>query len=498
MLYNSEFEMRIRFLIWLSSYVSRTVMGASCPDVSQFVTAAERLHDGLQECKDLLLAVRSEGDLGSAETKQRISKMGETLEACMQQLRSGDNLYGLSYGDLEVHEEQLEVIDAYLCSTKDRFSSQLTTLRGSSDTTIVSRKSLSFPVYSAPSPPVLITPFEDVGYDVLVSDWNFDVLNHFATTEQAFLSIGCGMLFRFELSHNVDRSVIVSFLSRLESFYLDVPYHNKMHGAMVAQKLLCLANYIHMLEHMTVLDEALLVVSALAHDVGHPARNNSFFVRTHHPVAQLYNDIAVLENYHAANTFKILSTEGCNVFADFDYEYVRSQIIGLILATDTVDNFQMISQFVLMRSSEDFSFEDLKTRILTSKMLIKAADVAAPTMPWAISREWVSRLMGEFYAQGAEEAALGLPISALCDRAHHQQAAKSQAAFLKIVVSPLYRSILPLGSVELDNIMRQVESNIESWTKMDASGDTIPCIECDGDKANLDVSFVLGYLSHIA
>ncbi|CDR97676.1 3'5'-cyclic nucleotide phosphodiesterase, putative [Babesia bigemina] len=498
LLYTSEFEMRIRFLIWLSTYLSRNVMGTSCTNVNQFVTAAERLHDGLQECKDMLLAIRSEGDLRSADSKQRMSKIGETLEACMQQLRSGDNLYGLSYGDLEVRDEQLEVIDAYLWSTKDRFSSQLTTLRGSADTNYVSRSSLSFPVYSAPSPPLQITPFEDVAYNVLVSDWNFDVLNHFATTDQAFLSIGCGMLYQFEMLHNVDRTTIVSFLSRLESFYLDVPYHNKMHGAMVAQKLLCLANYIHMLEHLNPLDEALLIVSALAHDVGHPARNNSFFVRTQHPVAQLYNDIAVLENYHAANTFRILSTAGCNVFADFDYEYVRSQIIGLILATDTVDNFQMISQFVLMRSSEEFTFEDLKTRMLTSKMLIKAADVAAPTMPWAISQEWVSRLLGEFYAQGAEEAALGLPISALCDRTHHQQAAKSQAAFLKIVVSPLYRSILPLGSVELDQIMRQVESNIERWTGMDTAGDTIHCIECDDAKANLDVSFVLDYLSHKA
>ncbi|GIX65662.1 3',5'-cyclic nucleotide phosphodiesterase, putative [Babesia caballi] len=431
--------------------------------------------------------------LNSAQGRRYFAKLRQLLEDCMSQLRSGENLYGLCYGKHEMGEEQIEIMDAYLVSSKHRLSTQNMTLQFQMTATgsMVGRPALVSAATTERMASVDMSNIDAVDYNTLTSDWNFDVLGYFEQAPRGFVSIGCSLLGRYLSLCDVDKATVVRFLGKLESMYRDVPYHNKIHGAMVAQKWMCLAKYTNLLDHLSVQDEALCVVAAIAHDVGHPGRNNAFFVRAHHPVAHLYNDNAVLENYHAACTLRILRMPGCNIFADIDYDYVRSLLIELILATDTVNNFEMNSQFVLSCSRADFSLQDLKARMLTGKMLIKAADVSAPTMPWAISLAWVGRLLGEFYAQGAEEAQMGLPVSALCDRAHHDQAAKSQAAFLKIVVSPLYKSIASLGSPAMDEIMRQAEENTERWQEMDKSGETIPCVDCEESEANLDVSWVL-------
>eukprot|EP00371_Babesia_bovis_P001931 XP_001610578.1 3'5'-cyclic nucleotide phosphodiesterase [Babesia bovis T2Bo] len=490
---HSELETRLQFLSWTTRYVSNNKGSLIWRSTVQFASAAERLYLGVRECKTLLQDVHTDIQTGGVSNPESIAKLSGALERCIGHLHSGDNLYGLSYGGADVGNEQLEVIDAYLCCSKARFSTQNTIVPQSASTSINLETRPSFPLSlgSIEIASMEVPIFDSIDRNVLLTDWNFDVLEYFKKTPAGFMSIGYTLLQKYQEDYGIDRSVVVNFLYRIENQYRNVPYHNKMHGAMVAQKVLCLASYTGLLEHLSILDEALLMVAALSHDVGHPGRNNAFFVRTHHPVAQLYNDTSVLENYHAASALRVLCTPGCNLFPDCDYDYVRSQIIEHILATDTVDQFHMISQFVLSCKRDDFTFEEYNSRILTSKMLMKAADVAAPTMQWANSLEWVSRLLGEFYAQGAEEVDYCIPISALCDRQHHEQSAKSQAAFLRIVVAPLYEAIASLGSPEIDAIMDQLEENAEKWNEMDKAGTIIACIECEEPKATVDISSLI-------
>ena len=51
------------------------------------------------------------------------------------------------------------------------------------------------------------------------------------------------------------------------------------------------------------------MVSALCHDVDHSGRNNHFEVSSYSKLALRYNDESVLENHHAATTFKILKVD---------------------------------------------------------------------------------------------------------------------------------------------------------------------------------------------
>ena len=48
-----------------------------------------------------------------------------------------------------------------------------------------------------------------------------------------------------------------------------------------------------------------LVVSAMAHDIGHTGLNNPFLVEIHHELAMRYNDVSPLENMHVATLFEM-------------------------------------------------------------------------------------------------------------------------------------------------------------------------------------------------
>lgn len=56
---------------------------------------------------------------------------------------------------------------------------------------------------------------------------------------------------------------------------------------------------------MDPLDEAVSLIAAACHDVDHPGRSSAFLSNSDSPLAVLYNDITVLENHHAALTFKL-------------------------------------------------------------------------------------------------------------------------------------------------------------------------------------------------
>jgi len=49
------------------------------------------------------------------------------------------------------------------------------------------------------------------------------------------------------------------------------------------------------------------LMSAVIHDIGHPGFNNAFMVAGNDPLAIQYNDKSVLENFHVAEGFRIIT-----------------------------------------------------------------------------------------------------------------------------------------------------------------------------------------------
>ena len=92
-----------------------------------------------------------------------------------------------------------------------------------------------------------------------------------------------------------------------------------------------------------------LYCAAAMHDYEHPGRSNQFLIAINSPLAILYNDKSVLENYHASASWKLLkSNEKHNFLCNLEpaeWKKFRYLILENILATDLSRHFDLIEQF---------------------------------------------------------------------------------------------------------------------------------------------------------
>ncbi|KFM58335.1 Calcium/calmodulin-dependent 3',5'-cyclic nucleotide phosphodiesterase 1B, partial [Stegodyphus mimosarum] len=170
--------------------------------------------------------------------------------------------------------------------------------------------------------------------------------------------------------------------------------------------------------------------------------------------ALLYNDRAVLENYHVSQAFRLLRDEEHNILNNLskeEYREFRGLVIEMVLGTDMSSHFQQIKTMKTLLCHSDFSAMD-KAKVLS--LMLHCCDISHPAKDWNLHFRWTQRLMEEFFRQGDKEKDLGLPFSPLCDR-NSTLVAESQIGFIDFIVSP---SLEVCGDV-LDRILHHVEGN---------------------------------------
>merc|ERR1719161_2456052 len=111
--------------------------------------------------------------------------------------------------------------------------------------------------------------------------------------------------------------------------------------------------------------------------------------------------------------------------------------------------------------SEIFQNPDNKKMVLN--LLLHAADISNPCKPWRTCRAWALRVLEEFFAQGDQEKALGIPVQMLNDREKVNRPT-SQIGFIEFIVAPFI-----IGQVKLFpglyELMENIEMNIKMWEK---------------------------------
>lgn len=192
------------------------------------------------------------------------------------------------------------------------------------------------------------------------------------------------------------------------------------------------------MDKQSELESTAFMIAALCHDIKHIGRNNNFCVVTEHPLALLYNNSSVLENFHSSSCLQLL--ESVQLLKNIPFKeraLIRSHIIENILATDMAEHFETISKFRVRREASDFSGDVEVDRRFVARLCLKAGDLGHACLPWHLHLQWTTRVTQEFYAQGDEERRLGLPVSALCNREEVDNLPKSQKGFLEFVVAPI-------------------------------------------------------------
>eukprot|EP01071_Lankesteria_metandrocarpae_P011458 Lankesteria_metandrocarpae@DN5446_c0_g1_i18.p1 len=298
--------------------------------------------------------------------------------------------------------------------------------------------------------------------------WSLNLLTLAESNPNILLEVGTAIVSESLDSFGVELEVFQRLFYEMQKTYFANPYHNATHGATVAHTSLSLCRTIALdrSPKFDPIDEMTFIVAALGHDLGHPGRNNAFFVNIVHPLAVLYNDCSILENFHCAIIFDLLSRPECNIFEEtslFEFQVLRSRVIDLVLATDMKMHFEGQSKFRVRRASPEFDFDrNVDDLWLMLKMCLKAADLSHGALEWSQHVEWSMRVTEEFYKQGDEEMAAGMPKSPLCDRDTHVGLAKSQKGFIEFVVQPLFFELdaTANGMMQSTCMMRLAENKV--------------------------------------
>lgn len=159
----------------------------------------------------------------------------------------------------------------------------------------------------------------------LMSRWDFDVFDFSTSTgcrPLAFISYEIFERFRLFERLRLPEVIFIAFVNRIEHDYcFDLakrnPYHTSLHAADVVQAVGHFLTVPRLSHIMDQLDLFYLAIAAIIHDFRHPGVSNDFLVKTSHVLALRYNDESVLENFHAAEAFALLSQDRYNYCRTF-------------------------------------------------------------------------------------------------------------------------------------------------------------------------------------
>ncbi|GMH59968.1 hypothetical protein TrRE_jg3523 [Triparma retinervis] len=290
-----------------------------------------------------------------------------------------------------------------------------------------------------------------------MGDFNFDVWELVPiTNNQPLLVTGMELFKRWELDTRLDLKddLIAKFFSALEAGYLPNPYHNSAHGADVmytVNSFIQASTSMH--DSLEATDLFAALVGAAAHDFRHDGVNNAFHINTGSDLALRYNDISVLEAYHAAELFILTANDKTvDIFSCLDtnqHKEVRKIITNAILGTDMTKHFNHIADFESRLAAEKAINENPEVaqhsgteqrldKFIMIEMALHCADISNPVKDIMVYKKWVNVVMTEFYQQGDKERDLGMPISAMFDR-HNSSVTKTQVGFIEFIIRPIYR-----------------------------------------------------------
>jgi hypothetical protein len=273
---------------------------------------------------------------------------------------------------------------------------------------------------------IVITPGDQLVFDVLserMDDPEFDIFELRSLAEGRCLYYVGWHLFRklkFAETLSMDEGCFRRWLTVVESGYLAKnPYHNAYHAADVTHSMHYYVTRPRIWDKLKPEEKIAVIIAPIIHDYNHPGYNNAFLISTRSNLATRYNDLCVLEHYHCASIYELMTQSEYNIFAGFSpdaHKLVREMIISMVLATDMAVHFDWIGKFKNKMVGNGIDFENKQDRKLLLNMAMKCADINNPSKKLEYCKKWTEMIMNEFFNQGDEEKRLGLKVSMFMDR----------------------------------------------------------------------------------
>jgi cAMP-specific phosphodiesterase 4 len=312
-----------------------------------------------------------------------------------------------------------------------------------------------------------------------VDMWGIDLFQiAHASNNRPLTSVVYTILQRRDLIHKLKlpNRELVAYLARVEDHYRsNVPYHNSLHGADVAQSSHVLLNLPTLRNVFTDIEIFSTLIAATVHDVDHPGLNNQFLINSGSELSLIYNDQSVLENHHLSVAFKLLQKDGCEVMQNFSqkkFQNIRRMIIDLVLATDMCKHMEHVAhlrtRLEVRKLTEEsgnvfhskLALESYGDRIQILQSVVHCSDLSNPTKPREVYKQWTERITEEFFRQGDKERQLGFEVSPMCDR-HTVSVPSNQIAFIDYVVYPLWETWANLIYPDCQPFLETLEANRE-------------------------------------
>ncbi|RLN85670.1 hypothetical protein BBJ28_00018155 [Nothophytophthora sp. Chile5] len=308
------------------------------------------------------------------------------------------------------------------------------------------------------------------------SSWNFDIFRvHVVSEGHALCYLGHHLLHEAACQAlSIESNLLVNFLLEIQRGYIaSNPYHNSIHAADVMQTVHYFLIQPELAPFLRPLDRVLALIAAGVHDFKHDGFNNSFHISTASEIALRYNDHAVLENYHVAQSFMVMKNADLNVLGQLtpeDFKYAREMIIQMVLATDMARHFEDVALFktnILSAAMDDDALliKNVGDKKLLLKMILHTCDVSNPAKERELMLRWTDRVVEEFFVQGDMEKQLGLAVSPFMDR-DTIVIKKMQVGFADFIVTPLF-SVWAQILVNVNAVAyRSLLSNREFWASL--------------------------------
>ena len=299
---------------------------------------------------------------------------------------------------------------------------------------------------------------------------NFDIFNlrDKLGLDNVMPFLGKEIIKKIDIIHLLDESKVDNFLMVLSKTYQNTRalYHTSLHGVDVCYSTLLILMLLrndenNIIPDISELDIVSLIISTLAHDVGHPGLNNNYFINSKNELSIIYNDVSVLENFHCAKTFQMLENDEINIFSKFskeEFTSLRKKMISEILATDMAFHFKIVDEYKKYKQNRDKKLEQNQLNFI-----IHIADLFHNYRKFEISLKWVELLINEFWKQGDKEKELKLPVSFLCDRENFD-VPKSQVGFLTTFSLPTIQELIDINS-KFEFLKENAIRNRSIWEK---------------------------------